>query len=233
MRQHRRVKAVVTDIEGTTGSVAFVHDVLFPYADARLDEFVESNERSTAVQDALRDAAQAAGIAAGDRDAVLRQLHAWIAEDAKVTALKTLQGMIWADGYATGELKGHVYADAAELLRRWHDAGIALYVYSSGSIAAQKLIFGHSIEGDLTPLLSGYFDTTTGPKREAQSYATIAREAAVSPAEMLFLSDSEPELDAAHAAGLQTIQLARAADGTVPSDRHAVAASFLDIDLTL
>ncbi|MBV9271969.1 MAG: acireductone synthase [Candidatus Eremiobacteraeota bacterium] len=228
----RRAKAVLSDIEGTTGSIAFVHDVLFPYADARLDGFVQSNATDKEVAAALRAAAQEAGIDAADRDAVTKQLHEWIAADAKVTPLKTIQGLIWAHGYAARELKGHVYPDAAELLRRWHDAGVLLYIYSSGSVAAQKLIFGHSIEGDLTPLLSGYFDTTTGPKRDARSYATIARIAGVAPAEMLFLSDSEAELDAARATGMQTIQLARTSDGTQRSDRHDVAASFLDIELT-
>jgi len=232
VRLDRRVEAVLTDIEGTTGSVAFVHDVLFPYADARLDAYVAAHAREEAVAAALRDAAREAGIDPSDLRAVTRRLHEWIAQDAKITPLKTLQGLMWADGYANGELKGHIYADAAEVLREWHRAGIALYVYSSGSIAAQKLIFGHSIEGDLTPLLSGYFDTTTGPKRDAQSYATIARAAGLAPAGMLFLSDNEAELDAAVAAGMQTIQLAREADGTIPTQRHPVASSFFDIHLT-
>jgi len=232
VKLRRRVQAVLTDIEGTTGSMAFAHDVLFPYADARLDSFLQAHANDESVKAALRDAAREAGVDPHDTAALAKQLHDWIAADAKVTPLKTLQGLIWADGYAAGELKGHVYPDAADLLRQWHEAGIALYIYSSGSIAAQKLIFGHSIEGDLTPLISGYFDTTSGPKRDADSYATIARIAGVAPANMVFLSDNEAELDAAAAAGLHTIQLARESDGTPRSERHEVAASFFDIELT-
>lgn len=233
MRIERRAKAVLTDIEGTTGSIAFVHDVLFPYAAANLDAYVERHAGEPHVEAILRDAAREAEIEPGDRTRILAQLHAWIASDAKVTPLKTLQGYIWADGYADGEIKGHVYADAAEQLHVWDGRGVRLYVYSSGSVAAQKLIFGHSVEGDLTPLFAAYFDTATGPKRDAASYRTIARELAVDPHDVIFLSDSEPELDAAREAGMQTVQLARENDGTIPSARHDVARSFFDIDVTL
>lgn len=229
----RRVRAVLTDIEGTTGSIAFVHDVLFPYAQANLDAYVAKHAGEAHVETILRDAAREANLDPGDRARILAQLHEWIATDAKVTPLKALQGYIWAGGYADGEIKGHVYADAAEQLHVWDERGVRLYVYSSGSIAAQKLIFGHSVEGDLTPLFAAYFDTTTGPKREAASYRAIARELALEPHDILFLSDSEAELDAAREAGMQTVQLARENDGTVPSARHDAARSFLDIDVTL
>lgn len=185
-------KAVLTDIEGTTSSIAFVTDTLFPYARARLADWIGAHPE---------DAAPILKDVPGDP---VETLTRWIDEDRKETALKTLQGLIWAEGYADGMLKGHVYPDAAEALRRWHADGLRLYVYSSGSVAAQKLIFGHSNAGDLTPLFSGYFDTTTGPKKEAESYSRIAAEIGLPVQDILFLSDSVPEIEAARAAGLQT-----------------------------
>jgi enolase-phosphatase E1 len=146
--------------------------------------------------------------------------------DAKVTPLKTIQGLIWAEGYATGELIGDLYADVPPALRRWSKAGLRLYVYSSGSEASQKLIFGHTTEGDLTPLFQGFFDTRVGPKRESASYQAICRGAHVAAAEFLFLSDIEAELDAAAAAGLRTCQLVRPQDATPASARHPNAGDF-------
>ncbi len=200
------VRAVLTDIEGTTSSIAFVTDTLFPYARERLAGWIAAHADEAAP--ILKDVP-------GDPVATLTR---WIDEDRKETALKTLQGLIWAAGYADGTLKGHVYADAAEALRRWHAEGIGLYVYSSGSVAAQKLIFGYSNAGDLTPLFSGYFDTTTGPKKEAESYRRIAAEIGLPAQDILFLSDSVPEIDAARAAGLKTCLVDReAGQGDVAS----------------
>jgi enolase-phosphatase E1 len=130
-------------------------------------------------------------------------------QDRKVTPLKALQGMLWEAGYRRGDFTGHVYPDAALRLRRWHHAGIGLYVYSSGSVQAQRLLFGHSDAGDLTPLFSGYFDTTSGPKRAADSYRRIAARIGLPTAEILFLSDMIEELDAARAAGMRTMRLVR------------------------
>jgi enolase-phosphatase E1 len=180
------VRAVLTDIEGTTSSLSFVHDVLFPYARARLPAWVAAH--------------------GGDLD----QLIAWMDADAKVTELKDIQGRIWAEGYASGALRGHVYPDAAAALRRWHAAGLTLAVFSSGSVAAQKLIFRHSDQGDLAPLFSGFFDTTTGPKRAPHSYVLIADALGVPPGAMLFLSDVAAETDAAKAAGMQALLVDRA-----------------------
>jgi enolase-phosphatase E1 len=204
--------AVLTDIEGTTTAVAFVHDVLFPYARARMAAFVAAH----------RDDALLAEIP----EPRLETLLGWMDRDAKITVLKTIQGMIWEAGYAAGEIKSDVYPDVAPALRRWAQGGVRLYVYSSGSVAAQKLLFGHTPEGDLLPLFQGFFDTRVGPKREAASYADIARGVNVSAAELLFLSDVEAELDAAAAAGLRTCQLIRPQDGTVPTGRHETAANF-------
>lgn len=191
-------KAILTDIEGTTSSIAFVTDILFPYARANLRDFIGRHPQETAPI-----------VAAVPGDDPVETLLHWIDADAKETALKTLQGMIWAEGYADGTLEGHVYPDAAEALRRWRDAGLALYIYSSGSIAAQKLIFGHSNEGDLTPLFSGHFDTTSGGKKEPQSYVGIARRIGLAAADILFLSDSAEEISAAREAGMQVLLIDR------------------------
>ena len=176
-------------------------DVLFPYARTHLRDYVAAHPGETA---AILDEVRAAE--PGDP---VETLLRWIDEDRKATPLKTLQGLIWAQGYADGSLTGHVYPDAAEALRRWHTYGLQLYVYSSGSIAAQKLIFGHSDAGDLTPLFAGYFDTTTGPKKEAESYRKIAAAIGLAPSEILFLSDSLPEIDAARIAGMQALHIDR------------------------
>ncbi|HEY2660862.1 MAG TPA: acireductone synthase [Caulobacteraceae bacterium] len=190
------IRAILTDIEGTTSSIAFVAETLFPYARKALLAYVEAHAEAVAP---LLDEVRAAE--PGDPVATLLR---WIDQDRKATPLKTLQGWIWAEGYAAGAFKGHVYPDAAQGLRAWRAAGYRLYVYSSGSIAAQRLLFGHSDQGDLAPLFSGWFDTTSGPKREAASYARIARAIGEAPGAILFLSDVQAELDAAAAAGLRT-----------------------------
>ncbi len=205
-------RAIVTDIEGTTSAISFVHDVLFPYADERLDAYVAAHRSEPAVAAAMTEAAICAGEPEAGDARILAHLHAWIAEDRKITPLKTLQGLIWQEGYATSGLQGHLYDDVPPVLRAWHGAGIQLYVYSSGSVTAQKTLFAHTFAGDLTPLFAGYFDTTIGAKREAESYTAIAAETGFHADEMLFLSDVEAELDAARAAGLLTARLMRPAD---------------------
>lgn len=164
------IRVIITDIEGTTSSIAFVHQVLFPYAAAHLEAYVRQNITRPEVAVQLDAVAQEAGLDREDIDGLVVQLLSWIQEDRKVTPLKALQGLVWAQGYAENAYQGHVYADAAEYLRIWHDRGLRLYVYSSGSVQAQKQIFGCSCEGDLTPLFSGYFDTLVGGKKEASSY---------------------------------------------------------------
>ncbi|PMQ08442.1 Phosphatase [Pseudomonas sp. AD21] len=203
------IKAIVTDIEGTTSAVSFVFDVLFPYAAKHLPDFVRQNAERADVAEQLDAVRRDSNAPQADVERVVEILLSWIEEDRKATPLKALQGMVWAQGYHAGQLKGHVYPDAVDALRRWHAAGYQLFVYSSGSIQAQKLIFGCSEAGDLTPLFSGYFDTTSGPKREAQSYTNIQQAIGVEAGELLFLSDIVEELDAAQAAGLQTCGLAR------------------------
>jgi len=224
-----RVRAVLTDIEGTTGSIAFVRDVLFPYAAAHLPSFVAAYGERAELRLLLDEAAALAGVDAHDDAAIVAALRSWIADDRKVTPLKAIQGQIWASGYERGELLGHVYGDAVDALRAWHAAGIPLAIYSSGSVTAQRLLFRHSVVGDLTPLFSAYFDTTSGAKTEPASYERIAGTLRIAPGDGLFLSDARGELDAARAAGWRTTQLVR--PGTTPTFDHARVGSFAEIAL--
>jgi enolase-phosphatase E1 len=201
-------RAILTDIEGTTSSLSFVKDVLFPYARQRMADFVRAHRTAPAVMKLL-DEARAIASGALDEDGLIDQLRRWIDEDRKITPLKNLQGMIWQEGYRQGELKGHVYDDAVGHLKKWKDADILIYIFSSGSILAQRLLFGHTAYGDLTPLFSGYFDTTIGAKKDPQAYRRIAAETGVEASDMLFLSDVSDELDAARAAGMRTLWLVR------------------------
>jgi enolase-phosphatase E1 len=202
------VRAVLTDIEGTTSSLSFVKEVLFPYARERLAEFIQTQGSRPDVAQLLEEA-RAAVDAALSQQGLIDQLIAWIDADRKITPLKALQGLIWEDGYRRGDFTGHVYEDAARCLRAWKARGIALYVYSSGSVHAQRLLFAHTDHGDLTPLFSDYFDTTIGHKQEISSYRAIANRIGLAPEDILFLSDIVAELDAARAAGMRTLQLVR------------------------
>ncbi len=211
------ITTILTDIEGTTSAIAFVKDRLFPFAEAALDGFLDAHAADPAV------AAILAEVPGPDPRATLRR---WMAEDAKATPLKTLQGLIWRAGFEDGRLKGHLWPDVAPCLRAWHAGGIALAVYSSGSVEAQRLLFRHSAAGDLEPLFAGFFDTRIGAKREAASYAAIAVALGQPPGAILFLSDVAAELDAAAASSLVTCQLVRPQDGTVAAGHHPAAADF-------
>jgi enolase-phosphatase E1 len=202
------IKAIVTDIEGTTSSIAFVKDVLFPYARAHIAEFVQQHQHQAEVQALLQSVSVTVGQALS-LEQTIHQLIQWIDEDQKITALKALQGLIWQDGYYKGAFAGHIYPEVAACLKAWYQQGIQLYVYSSGSVAAQQLLFSHTDDGDLTPLFFGYFDTRIGAKQEINSYTNIANIIGIAPADILFLSDIKAELDAAHAAGFQVIWLVR------------------------
>lgn len=214
------VKAIITDIEGTTSSISFVHEVLFPYAYKCLPEYVRAHEGD--MGDIFEQVRELEGKVSLSTDDIIEVLLRWIKEDRKATPLKTLQGFIWDAGFGAGHFKGHVYPDAAPALKRWQKSGIKLYVYSSGSVTAQKLLFGHSEAGDLTPLFSGYFDTVTGPKKESESYKKIAVAIDFPSEDILFLSDVTGELDAAHVAGMQTILLDRDGNNPQAKDYHTV-----------
>ena len=225
------VRAVLTDIEGTTSSIAFVKDVLFPYARVHLPAFVEAHESDPTVRRWLAATAQEAGIGDAALPDVTATLLRWIDEDRKATPLKALQGMIWKAGYEAGDYHAHVYPEVAARLHAWHDAGFNLHVYSSGSVAAQKLFFGHSEAGDLAPLFNGWFDTEIGGKRERDSYARIATAIGCDPASILFLSDIAAELDAARDAGMQVVQLCRPPQTCPAGGRHPCVADFDAISL--
>ena len=206
---------ILTDIEGTTSSISFVKDVLFPYARRELPRFVRQHGGDPEVRRWLDAVATENGGICSD-DVIVETLQGWIDQDRKHTALKALQGMLWREGYERGDYRGHIYVDAAESLRNWHDAGHRLAVFSSGSVSAQKLLFGHSQAGDLTPLFSAFFDTEIGHKRDADSYRLIADALDRSPQDIVFLSDVVAELDAAREAGMRTVLLDRREDYPQP-----------------
>ena len=226
-------RAIVTDIEGTTSSIDFVRDVLFPYARNRLPTFVETHGDQPEVQHWLHEAALEAGMIQAERQEIIEVLLRWIDEDRKSTALKALQGMIWREGYASGAYRAHLYPEVAARLREWRADGLRLYVYSSGSVPAQQLFFRHSDAGDLSPLFAGYFDTETGPKRESESYRRIAESVGEQPAHLLFLSDIAEELDAAEVAGFHTGWLVREPQPLPIAPRHPVYRDFDAVSVTV
>jgi len=205
------IKWILTDIEGTTTDVAFVYDVLFPYFRTNLGAWknVDSIEMNEVLSETQRLVSEEIGATGLSREMLFNQLLAWSLEDRKVTPLKQLQGMVWKTGFESGALKGHVYPDVLPSLQRWKSLGINVAIFSSGSIAAQKQLFGYSVDGDLTSFFSDYFDTTTGMKREVETYLKIADKLNCPAVQMLFLSDIPQELEAAKAAGMDTLQLLR------------------------
>lgn len=221
------IKYILTDIEGTTTSVNFVYEVLFPYFSAHFKDFAGKHMESEMLQiqlTATKETVQAEQNRSINDTEAIEQLLAWTLEDRKHPALKQLQGLVWQEGYKAGMLKGHLYTDVPPVLEKWKKEGLQLGIYSSGSVQAQKLLFGSSDFGDLTPLFSNYFDTAVGNKREVTSYQNIQKHLALPAREILFLSDIEQELDAAKGAGFQTIQLVR--DKTVPSLKHKHVPNF-------
>ena len=213
-------RVILTDIEGTTSSISFVKNVLFPYARQALPGFIAAHGNEPQVRRWLDAVATEIGGACQD-SVVAETLQGWIDQDRKHTALKALQGMIWESGYRNGDYKAHFYPEVAAVLKGWHAAGLPLYVYSSGSVPAQKQFFGFSEAGDLTALVSGWFDTEIGGKREADSYRRIVAAIGVPAAGIVFLSDVVEELDAAREAGLQTRLLDRLLDYPLPRSGEA------------
>jgi enolase-phosphatase E1 len=225
------IRFILLDIEGTTTDIHFVHNVLFPYSAERLPAYVKQNADNPLVQEALQSVHQTVQAEEGqniDQAKAIEVLLNWIQQDRKHTALKQLQGMIWKEGFEQRHYRGHVYEEVPRALQNWKRKGIHLGIYSSGSIQAQKLLFGYSSAGDLTPFFSHYFDTQIGPKREVDSYRKIVAELNLAPIEVLFISDTEAELDAARLAGLQVIQIVR--DGTTPCPKYQQARTLLAIE---
>jgi len=231
------LREILLDIESTTTPIEFVHQVLFPYARRRLHDYLEQHVGDPGVRaDVALLRAEYAAESSHSPD-----LPAWNPEayvywlmdrDHKSTALKALQGRIWEEGYRAGELrnKGEVYPDVRPALERWHTAGKTIAIFSSGSVPAQRSLFANTTAGDLSPLLSGYFDTTTGPKREADSYRRIAAALRQPANVVLFVSDVSAELDAALAAGMRTALCVRGAapPSATPAD-HPRIRSFAEL----
>ncbi|MGH9389029.1 MAG: acireductone synthase [Vicinamibacteria bacterium] len=231
------VSAILLDIEGTTTPVDFVHSVLFPFARAHVEEFLlRCRERDDVRADlvSLREEHAAEGEDASRlpslRDepeearllSAVRYVHWLMDRDRKSTALKSLQGKIWEEGYRRGELRGQVYPDVAPALARWRRQGKEIAIFSSGSVLAQKLLFESSTAGDLTAFIGSYFDTTTGPKREEESYRRIAQTLGRPPSEILFLSDVAAELDAAAGAGMRTALCVRPGASETAAGEHPI-----------
>ena len=215
---------ILLDIEGTTLPVAFVHKVLFPYARKALPTLIRERGNDPAVQTALKETQAAApGVKPLD------QLMAWMDQDAKVAPLKALQGIVWADGYASGALVATLFPDVPPALRAWKQAGLTLAVYSSGSAPAQRLIYGHTTDGDLTSLFSAFLDLDMGGKKDAASYQRILETMKWNASDVLFVSDVVAELDAAQISGLLTCQMVRPEDGTVAGQSHPVAHSIAEV----
>jgi enolase-phosphatase E1 len=222
------VSAVVLDIEGTVSPLAAVHDVLFPYARERITDWVRGDRPGVA--GVVADVRAALARPDAGLDEVLGTLLDWHDRNAKHSPLKTLHGLVWEHGFAAGELRGVIHPDVPPALVDWRRRGVGCWVYSSGSVLAQRLWFSRSDHGDLSGWLAGHFDTVTGgPKREAASYDRIAAAIGVPPAEILFLSDSLPELDAAHEAGWHAVGVSRPGDGFPDVADHPSIASFAEL----
>lgn len=203
------IAAVVTDIEGTTSSLAVLRDLLAPYARRHLSAYVRGHRALPEVQRQLQATRALAAEPDADEARTLAILERWIDEDRKAPPLKVLQGMVWEVGYRDGSLRAHLYPDVLPALHRFRDSGRKLYVYSSGSVHAQQLFFEHTEAGDVRELFTGFFDTQQGAKTESASYAAIARTLGLPPERILFLSDSRGEVAAARAAGFQVLGVAR------------------------
>ncbi|XP_029406152.2 enolase-phosphatase E1 isoform X1 [Bactrocera dorsalis] len=231
------VKLILSDIEGTTTSISFVKDVLFPYAKTHSKAFLEESwnnpETQSIVQDLRKLSEYKDYLGPVDEQPtaspgnVASFVNFLIEKDLKVGPLKTLQGLVWAKGYANGNIKGHIYADVLPAFKRWHEAGLRLAIYSSGSVKAQQLLFGQSEMGNLLPYVSGHYDTAVGHKQEKESYVNIAKDLDLPAEDILFLTDVVKEAEAARDAGMQVALLNR--PGNAPlTDDDKTAFTFVD-----
>ncbi len=236
------VSHVLLDIEGTTSSVRFVFEVMFPYAREHVGEYLASNWGQASLNSALEKlavdvgqpnaATWLGGLAdqTAQQQAVAAAVHQLMDRDAKVTGLKELQGLVWESGFQSGQIVAHLYPDVLPAIESWRAAGKQIWIYSSGSIAAQRLFFGHTCNGDLLPLFSGHFDTTSGGKKEAASYQRIAAAIGAEPRQILFVSDIVEELQAARQAGLETALSVRPENQPQPPEHGFTAiSSFTDL----
>ncbi|MCA9177141.1 MAG: acireductone synthase [Planctomycetales bacterium] len=219
---------LLLDIEGTTSSVRFVYDVMFPLVLDRLDGFLERRGGDADVVAACERIAADAGSTETSTSWVAAEVRRLMDGDVKATGLKQLQGLIWKDSFESGELEAHVYDDVPAALEHWQQLGRDLRVYSSGSIQAQRLFFGHTIHGDLLPHFTGHYDTTIGGKKEPDSYRAILADWGLPGEQVLFASDVTAELDAAREAGMQTVLLRRPGNAEPPAGHGHPEASSLD-----
>jgi enolase-phosphatase E1 len=219
------IEAVLLDIEGTTTPIAFVHDLLFPYSRARVADYLTTHASDPTVVEIVAELQREMG-AGGDLTRVVAHVHALIDQDRKSRPLKTLQGLIWEEGYRSGALKGEVYPDVPPALARWTTSGVRVGIFSSGSVLAQQQLFRHSTAGDLTPYLTWYFDTAVGAKSDQHSYTRISERISRSPASILFVSDAVAELEGAHRAGMMTALSVRGPAVPPSASTHTVLITF-------
>jgi enolase-phosphatase E1 len=236
------MKAILLDIEGTTTPVEFVYQTLFPYARERLVDFLREKQQEPDVRadiEALRKE-HALDCAQGSKppdwrdeqiQSVVTYVHWLMDRDRKSTALKSLQGKIWEHGYTAGELHGEVYPDVPHAFSRWHSQKRDICIFSSGSTLAQRLLFAHTTAGDLTHFIREYFDTTTGKKTDAESYRRVSGVLRLSPAEILFVSDTVAELDAAHLGGMKTTLCVRPGRERPQASGHPIIETFDELTL--
>lgn len=230
--QKTMIQYILTDIEGTTTSVSFVYEELFPYFLNHLDSLLQDWDKDfvqAQIQSTQATLSEENLPACNTQSELLEIWGKWTRQDRKHPALKSLQGWVWEKAYQAGSIKGHLYPDVPIAFQTWKTQGLNIGIYSSGSVKAQQLLFKFSVFGDMRPFLSDYFDTQVGQKRSAASYQQIAQQLEIAPENILFLSDIEAELDAAQSANFATLQLLR--PGNTPSQRHKGVENFWEIVL--
>jgi enolase-phosphatase E1 len=231
---------ILLDIEGTTTPVDYVFGVLFPFARDYVADFLTAHYQDAEVQNDIQslrqeyeaDLAQGLSVPLWDgteATAAVAYIHYLITIDRKSTALKSLQGKIWNQGYQEGTLRSHIFPDVKPALERWTTSRKRVFIFSSGSVQAQQLLFSHSEVGDLTSYISGYFDTQTGSKRETESYRKIADAIGVLPEKILFISDVTAELKAAQAAGMETLFSVRPGNHVSEAEGFTAIENFDDV----
>jgi enolase-phosphatase E1 len=223
------IRAVLTDIGGTTSSKAFTDEVLHGYTHSHLASFVRRHRQDPLVADYLAEARAELG-ATVDEATLIGQLLAWIDTGGRGPAMEALQLMLWESGYRAGAFTSHVYEDAYRRLHFWHDAGVKLYVFAACSVARQRLFFAHTQWGDLRSLFAQLFDSGIGGRRSPDTYYAIAKAAGLAAREMCFLSAERTELDAAQAVGMRTRRLVRHGNMN-PCSAHLQVADFNAIEL--
>lgn len=222
------------DIEGTVAPISFVHETLFPYSRKKLSEYLYKYPLSEKLRTNL-EMEHKQDLAAGTYNGVLDQsteshikyFNFLISVDRKSSVLKEIQGEIWKQGYESGEIKSNLYEDTLPYFENIQKKEKKIYIYSSGSVLAQKLIFGFSMQGNLNPLISGYFDTAVGPKRNSESYRNILNAIGVDGRETCFFTDIQEEAEAASILGISCFLMDREGNVKIENPKYPVLKSFL------